>query len=171
MEKNIQLSYLQPPRHSSDIPAVNQRLQTFPPNLDPKNDFNPDLEYAVKVFDKRKINDKNKRKIVQTEIDIISVMRNKHVIRFHSMKEDENRVYVITESAGDTNLEDWLESVHTGGRAGGVRVLLTIFRQVVVGVNYLHGMNIVHRDIKARNILIDSKSGHCTLIDFGLSCF
>jgi serine/threonine protein kinase len=171
MERDFQLSYLHPPKHSSDNPPGNQRLQNLPANLDPNNDFNPDLDYAVKVFDKRKINDKNKRKIVQTEIDIISVIRNKHVIRFHSIKEDENRVYVITESAGDTNLEDWLENVHAGGRVGGVRVLLGIFRQVVVGVNYLHGMNIVHRDIKARNILIESKSGHCTLIDFGLSCF
>ena len=43
---------------------------------------------------------------------------------------------------------------------------LSIMRQVVSAVHYLHRENICHRDIKPENIMID-KSGNAKLIDFG----
>lgn len=41
-------------------------------------------------------------------------------------------------------------------------------RQIVAGLNYLHGRNILHRDIKAANILVEA-DGICKISDFGLS--
>mmetsp|Transcript_10913 Transcript_10913/g.20752 ORF Transcript_10913/g.20752 Transcript_10913/m.20752 type:complete len:581 (+) Transcript_10913:82-1824(+) len=41
-------------------------------------------------------------------------------------------------------------------------------RQVLLGLEYLHRHNIVHRDIKGGNILLDA-SGVCKLADFGAS--
>lgn len=41
-------------------------------------------------------------------------------------------------------------------------------RQVLVGLSYLHGMDIIHRDIKGANILIDIK-GTAKISDFGIS--
>jgi serine/threonine protein kinase len=41
-------------------------------------------------------------------------------------------------------------------------------QQIILGLKYLHERNIMHRDIKGGNILID-KDGTCKLADFGLA--
>ncbi|KAL1763625.1 sperm motility kinase W [Sigmodon hispidus] len=43
-----------------------------------------------------------------------------------------------------------------------------IFRQIVSAIKYCHNLDIVHRDIKPQNILLDAE-GDIKLIDFGLA--
>lgn len=43
-----------------------------------------------------------------------------------------------------------------------------IFRQIVLGINYLHERQIFHRDLKPSNILVDDE-GNIYIADFGMS--
>ncbi|KAF8588987.1 kinase-like protein, partial [Ramaria rubella] len=46
--------------------------------------------------------------------------------------------------------------------------VLKIMMDIVEGVSYLHGVNVVHGDIKGSNIMVDD-DGNVKLIDFGVS--
>ena len=43
-----------------------------------------------------------------------------------------------------------------------------LFRDLILGVEYLHYNGILHRDLKPSNLLLDD-TGHLKIADFGLS--
>lgn len=81
------------------------------------------------------------------------------------------------DSASDgNNLYIFLEYVPGGSVAallsnyGAFEELLVrnFVRQILTGLNYLHEREIIHRDIKGANILVDNKGG-IKISDFGIS--
>ncbi|CAM8920752.1 unnamed protein product [Rhodiola kirilowii] len=104
-----------------------------------------------------------------------SVSQLEHEIALLRQFEHENIVQYYGTDKDETNLYIFLELVTRGS-------LLSLYRtyklrdshvsvytqQILHGLKYLHDQNVVHRDIKCANILVDA-SGYVKLADFGLA--
>ncbi|XP_050686074.1 serine/threonine-protein kinase SIK2-like isoform X4 [Eriocheir sinensis] len=120
---------------------------------------------AIKIIDKSKIDTDNLRKILR-EIEILKKLRHPYIIRLYQVMETERMIYLVTEYASCGELFDY---VATHGKMR-EREARTKFMQIVAALRYCHRRGIVHRDLKAENLLLD-KDLNIKLADFGFSNF
>ncbi|KAM7317654.1 hypothetical protein ACRRTK_023956 [Alexandromys fortis] len=98
------------------------------------------------------------------EVDIMRSLVNPHIIRFFQEVQTREMTYLIMDYASKGDL---LRQIR---KPGGLQECKArrLFGQVVQAVKYCHDNCIIHRDIKANNVLIDA-SGNAKLCDFGLA--
>uniref|UniRef100_A0A1B6MFR4 non-specific serine/threonine protein kinase n=1 Tax=Graphocephala atropunctata TaxID=36148 RepID=A0A1B6MFR4_9HEMI len=118
---------------------------------------------AIKIIDKTKLDEDNLKKIFR-EIQILTKLRHTHVIRLYQVMETEKMIYLVTEFASGGEIFDYLV---TNGKIP-EKEACRVFHQIVSAVSYCHTRNIVHRDLKAENLLLDENM-NIKLADFGFS--
>lgn len=100
----------------------------------------------------------------------------KHEIGLLRELKHENIVQYLGSNSDETHLNIFLEYVPGGSVATmlvnygplGESLITNFVRQILTGLNYLHSKEIIHRDIKGANILVDNK-GSVKISDFGIS--
>lgn len=119
-------------------------------------------EVAVKIINKKLMNEEEEVRAMR-EIDILRRLDHPNIIRFHEMVDSGDRLYLFMEyMEGGHTLKKYIEKGLSELEAK------ELFRQIAAAILYCHTMQVVHRDIKPTNILIDS-AGRVKMIDFGLS--
>ncbi|KAG8379593.1 hypothetical protein BUALT_Bualt07G0105000 [Buddleja alternifolia] len=119
---------------------------------------------AVKILDFERTNcDLNN---VSREAQTMVLVDHPNVLKSHcSFVSDHNLWVVMPYMAGGSCLHI-LKAAHPDGFEE--VVIATILREVLKGLEYLHQHGHIHRDVKAGNVLIDSRGG-IKLGDFGVS--
>lgn len=92
------------------------------------------------------------------------MLAHPNVIKIHDTCKDSQFVYIFMEFVHGRELFDVIVEE---GRLSEMRAV-KIFYQLLRTIRYLHSQGVVHRDIKAENIMIDQED-NIKLIDFGLS--
>uniref|UniRef100_A0A8C5WMT3 non-specific serine/threonine protein kinase n=1 Tax=Leptobrachium leishanense TaxID=445787 RepID=A0A8C5WMT3_9ANUR len=121
------------------------------------------VKVAIKIIDKTKLDEENLKKIFR-EVQIMKMLCHPHIIRLYQVMETERMIYLVTEYASGGEIFDHL--VAHGRMAE--KEARKKFKQIVAAVHFCHCRNIVHRDLKAENLLLDANL-NIKIADFGFS--
>ncbi|KAE9419121.1 hypothetical protein Angca_004227 [Angiostrongylus cantonensis] len=119
---------------------------------------------AVKIMDRTKMDAKAQR-LLDREIKSMEHMNHPNIIRLFECVETLTRTHLVVEYAGGGELYAF---VHERGKLTDADAK-PLFAQIVAAVSHMHKNNLVHRDIKAENIMF-TETGVVKLVDFGFSC-
>ncbi|KAI8994657.1 kinase-like domain-containing protein [Pilobolus umbonatus] len=106
--------------------------------------------------------------LVRGEMAILKKLNHPHVVRLFEVLDDpsDDSLYMVFEMMHrGTVINVEIDSVANPLAMDEAR---KYFRQMILGIEYLHANGIVHRDIKPDNLLI-SKEGVLKIVDFGVS--
>nr|XP_046245898.1 MAP/microtubule affinity-regulating kinase 4 isoform X3 [Scatophagus argus] len=120
-------------------------------------------EVAIKIIDKTQLNPTGLQKLFR-EVRIMKTLKHPNIVQLFEVIETEKTLYLIMEYASGGEVFDYLVA-HGRMKEKEARAK---FRQIVSAVHYCHQKNIVHRDLKAENLLLDADS-NIKIADFGFS--
>jgi len=98
------------------------------------------------------------------EIKIHRELKHPNIVRYFVNFQDEERIYILMEYCKNQTL---MELVNRRKRLSEPETQYYML-QILGGVRYLHDTNVIHRDLKLGNILLDANM-HCKIADFGLA--
>ncbi|XP_050975785.1 serine/threonine-protein kinase SIK1 isoform X1 [Labeo rohita] len=122
-------------------------------------------EVAIKIIDKTRLDESDLKKI-NREVQIMKLLKHPHIIKLYQVMETKDMLYIVTEYAKNGEMFDYLTSVgHLSEAEARCK-----FWQILDAVEYCHKHHIVHRDLKAENLLLDINM-NVKLADFGFGNF
>ncbi|KAH9820680.1 kinase-like domain-containing protein [Melampsora americana] len=134
------------------------------------------LEYAVKEFSKKRLRrkfgnvlcvgdnggDEDALHLIRNEVAIMKKVQHPNIVKLYEVLdvEGEDSLYMVMEYCRGGRLESGIQD------HGLIR---RYFRQLMIGIDYLHQNEIIHHDIKPDNILLSSDRKQIKIVDFGIS--
>lgn len=121
---------------------------------------------AIKEIELKKCNLKileSKLSSFEREINILSKLNHKNIVKYiGAVKTKDNCLQIILEYCIGGSIAKIVEQYKCLNES----LIRKFTKQILEGLEYLHFNNIIHRDIKGGNILVD-RNGVCKLTDFG----
>ncbi|KAF8940268.1 hypothetical protein EDD21DRAFT_360964 [Dissophora ornata] len=101
-------------------------------------------------------------KSIRDEMKVMKMMHHPNIVRYDNIEVHRHKVFIFMEYCQGGSLADLLEH----GRIEDEKVIKFYTLQMLKGLAYLHDKNVVHRDVKPDNILLDHL-GNIKFVDFG----
>lgn len=120
--------------------------------------------YAVKILVKKDVIESGKVEDVLKEKRILQAINFPFIVNINCWFQDNSYLYMVMEYVCGGNLCSHIEKM----------LLLPEYHakfyasQVVLALEYLHNVNVIHRDLKLDNLVID-QHGYLKVTDFGLA--
>ncbi|KAJ1961782.1 hypothetical protein GGI12_003050 [Dipsacomyces acuminosporus] len=121
-------------------------------------------EVAVKLIKKESIDTEVKLSKIKREIAALKAVDHSYIVRLHDIIETERYIGIVIEYASGGELFDHILAHRQLKETDACR----LFAQLIAGVSYLHAKQIVHRDLKLENLLLD-RNRNIKITDFGFA--
>ena len=139
--------------------------------------------FATKVMKCEKVEDPNYLKYFLNEINILKGIDHKNCVKLENLQRTTHNYYIIMEYCNGGTLKDNYEKFKLkNGTPFSEKISQYVLKQLIDAVSYLHSKDIVHRDLKSGNIMLnyhtkeakdnlDILNSDLKIIDFGTSAY
>jgi len=136
--------------------------------------FDPDIvrRVAIKMLRANLISGRvGEELLARFRREAISAARCVHpnVVAILEYGQQDDIPYIVMEYVDGVSVHTLIKHRLKHGRGISLRRSLSIVSQLLAALHAAHKLNIVHRDIKASNVLILKNSGRIKLVDFGMA--
>ncbi|KAI9750575.1 MAG: TFIIH complex serine/threonine-protein kinase subunit kin28 [Chaenotheca gracillima] len=101
---------------------------------------------------------------LKREIGLLRELQHPNIVQYLGSSSDDEHLNIFLEYVPGGSVAAMLNSYGPLNEA----LIRNFVRQILTGLAYLHGREIIHRDIKGANVLVDNKGG-IKISDFGIS--
>ena len=122
--------------------------------------------YACKTLNKLRIVEKKRERLILNERNVLVEVQSQFVINLKYSFQDDQALYLITDLLTGGDLQYHLNRFGVFPESW----VLFYTAEVLLGLEYLHSKNIVYRDLKPENLLLD-EGGFLKITDLGLASF
>jgi DNA-binding beta-propeller fold protein YncE len=118
---------------------------------------------ALKVLSANVASDPDALDRFKREVDIIAELEHPYILPVYDFGQVDDNPYIVMRYMGGGSLYHRLRDQSLPQAE-----LLRVLRQVAEALDYAHARDVIHRDLKPGNVLLD-ESGNACLADFGLA--
>jgi len=124
--------------------------------------------YALKIIDKNSLKDEKQIFNLNEELKLMISLNNPNILKLITFFEDNESLYILLPLCKNGQLYNLLHKNNKYKHLINQNIIKKYLIQIINALIYLHSKNIIHRDIKADNILIDDND-NAILCDFGIA--
>jgi predicted ATPase/signal transduction histidine kinase len=99
------------------------------------------------------------------EYSVVCDLNHDNVVKALNLEAQDKRLLIVFEDFGGISLKEYLSKTKPSVDLA-VEIAIAITQSLV----YIHSQNIIHKDIKPANIIINPITGKVKLTDFGIAC-
>ena len=111
---------------------------------------------ATKKIDKSFCENPITKKYLINEINILKMLNHPNIVKFIDLKRTNNHYYIMMEYCNGGELHKVLEKyIEKNGKPFPEEIVQHLMRQIIDAFKYIHSKDIMHRDIKLENILLN----------------